>query len=92
LVDDVPSVLEAVRSQLKPGGLFLSKTVCIKEADWPTRLLIPTLTALRLAPRVTPLSRAELVQHITDAGLTVEVTTHFGSNRISPFIAARNAA
>lgn len=92
LVDDLPSVLEAVRSQLAPGGLFLSKSVCTKEAGWPIRLLIPTLTALRLAPRVTPLSRADLIRHVTDAGLTVEVTTHFGSNRMSPFIVARNAA
>jgi len=92
LVEDVPMVLAAVHSQLKPGGLFLSKTVCTREAAWPFRLLIPTLTALRLAPRVTPLSRAELVRHIADAGLKVERTMHFGSKRLSPFIVAQKAA
>lgn len=56
LVEDIPAVLAAVLSQLKPGGLFLSKTVCTKAAAWPIRVLIPMLTALRVAPRVMPLS------------------------------------
>lgn len=92
LVEDLPLVLTAVHAQLKPGGLFLSKTVCVKEAVWPIRLLIPTLTSLRLAPRVMPLSREELVRHIADAGLKVERAMHFGSKSMSPVIIARKAA
>jgi cyclopropane fatty-acyl-phospholipid synthase-like methyltransferase len=92
LVEDVPGVLASVHVQLRPGGLFLSKTVCTKAAAWPIRLLIPTLTTLRIAPRVTPLSRAELVRHIADAGFTVERTEHLGKNRMSPIIVARKAA
>jgi len=92
LVEDVSQVLAAVRAQLKPGGLFLSKTVCVKEAALPIRLLIPSLTALRIAPRVTPLSRAELVRHVADAGFEVERTMHFGRKSIGPVIVARKAA
>ena len=92
LVEDLPMVLTAVHAQLKPGGLFLSKTVCVKEAVWLIRLLIPTPTSLRLAPRVMPLSRAELVRHIADAGLKVERTMYFGSKSMSPVIIARKAA
>jgi ubiquinone/menaquinone biosynthesis C-methylase UbiE len=92
LVEDVPTVLAAVHAQLKPGGLFLSKTVCTKAAAWPIRALIPTLTALRIAPRVTPLSEAELVRHVRDAGFTVERRMHLGKKRLSPILVARKPA
>jgi len=92
LIQDVPTVLVAVFDQLKPDGLFLSKTVCLQEASLPIRLLVPTLTALRLAPRVTPLSRGQLLRHLAAAGFTVERTMHFGSKAMSPFIVARKSA
>lgn len=92
LVEDLPGVLAALHAQLKPGGLFLSKTVCTKTAPWPIRLLIPALTTLRLAPRVTPLSRAGLVRHIADAGFRLERTMHLGKKRMSPIVVARKAS
>jgi hypothetical protein len=93
LVEDVPGVLAAVNvAQLKPGGFFLSKTVCTKAAAWPIRALIPTLTALRIAPRVTPLSEGDLVRYLEDAGFTVERTLHLGKKRMSPIIVARKPA
>ncbi|MGP1351681.1 MAG: class I SAM-dependent DNA methyltransferase [Parasphingopyxis sp.] len=91
LVDDVPTVLAAVHAQLKPGGLFLSKTVCLREASPSIRFLVLTLTALRLAPRVTPLSRADLLRQFAEAGFEVERTTHFGKKSMSPFIVARKS-
>lgn len=92
LVEDVPGVLAALVAQLKPGGLFLSKTVCMKAAAWPIRALIPTLTALRVAPRVTPLSEPELAGYLGRAGLRVERTLHLGKKRMSPIIVARKSA
>jgi ubiquinone/menaquinone biosynthesis C-methylase UbiE len=92
LVDDVPRVLEAVHAQLHPGGLFVSKTVCLKDAARAIRLLVPVLAGLRLAPRVTPLGRADLVRHIEDAGFTVAQVTHFDPRRMSPVIVARKTA
>lgn len=89
LVEDVPEVLAAVNAQLKPGGLFLSKTVCTKAAAWPIRVLIPMLTALRIAPRVTPLSETDLLRLIDDAGFRVERRMHLGKRRMSPIIVAR---
>lgn len=89
LVEDIPGVLAAVLAQLKPGGLFLSKTVCTKAAVWPMRVLIPTLTALRIAPRVTPLSEADLVRFLEEAGFRVERAMQLGERRMSPIIVAR---
>ena len=92
LVEDVPGVVANVYGQLKPGGLFLSKTVCTKAAAWPIRALIPTLTALRFAPRVTPLSEGDLVRFLVAAGFTVERTMHLSRKRMSPIIVARKPA
>lgn len=92
LVEDIPEVLAAVAAQLVPGGLFLSKTVCTKAAAWPIRVLIPALTALRIAPRVTPLSEVALVRLLESAGFEVERTMHLGKNRMSPVIVARKPA
>ncbi|MDD9718636.1 class I SAM-dependent methyltransferase [Dinoroseobacter sp. PD6] len=92
LVEDIPAVLATVRAQSKPGGLFLSKTVCTKAAAWPIRAMIPALTLLRIAPRVTPLSESDLVRYLEDAGLTIERALHLGSRRMSPIIVARAPA
>ena len=92
LVEDIPAVLASVSAQLKPGGLFLSKTVCTKEAGWPIRALVPMLTALRLAPHVTSLSETELVRHLERAGFRIERMVHLGTKRMSPIIVARAPA
>ena len=89
LVDDIGRVLDSVRRQLKSGGLFISKTVCLKDAPFPIRALVPVLTAAGVAPRVTALSKAELIQHLQDAGFEIETVSHFGRQRTNPFIVAR---
>jgi ubiquinone/menaquinone biosynthesis C-methylase UbiE len=89
LVEDVPQVLAKIRQQLKPGGLFISKTECVKEAAWPIRALVPLLTAAKVAPSITMMSRADLVQHLQDAGFEIEQITYFGKKRLNPFIVAR---
>ncbi|MEO0370789.1 MAG: class I SAM-dependent methyltransferase [Pseudomonadota bacterium] len=89
LVDDIPSVLDVVFQQVKPGGYFLSKTVCLKDGarwmQWMVRLLVAT----RVAPTVTLISRAELTRHLTHAGFDVVETRYFGKKQINPFIVAR---
>jgi ubiquinone/menaquinone biosynthesis C-methylase UbiE len=91
LVEDLPGTLAAVHAQLRPGGVFLSKTVCTGDAPWPLRALIPALTALRLAPRVRPLGRSALCRHLLRAGFEIERVTYFGARRTSPVIVARRA-
>lgn len=92
LVEDVPHVLARVRQQLKPGGLFISKTECVKEAPWPIRALLPLLVVLKVVPKITLMSRADLVRHLEEAGFEIEQTTYFGKKRLNPFIVARKIA
>ncbi len=45
LVEDPESVLARVNSLLKPGGLFISKTVCLKSKAW---LFLPLIKLMQL--------------------------------------------
>jgi len=89
LVDDIPEVLDAVFSQLKPGGHFVSKTVCLKDAPRWIQALVRMLMAVRIAPKVIILSRTELTRQLIRAGFHIDQTKYFGKNRTSPFIVAR---
>lgn len=89
LVEDVPSVVAAVHAQLKPGGLFLSKTVCLGDANRPLRLFVRALSAVGIAPRVTILSRAELSRALVRAGFDLVEHQYFGKGRLNPFILAQ---
>lgn len=92
LVDDIPTVLDAAFHQMKPGGHFISKTVCLKDAPRWMRAMVRVLMAVRIAPNVIILSSAELTRHLIRAGFEIEQTRYFGKNRLSPFIVARKPA
>ena len=92
LVHDVPALLDSVRQQLKPGGLFISKTVCLRDRSRLIQVMVPTLTALGIAPHVTALSRDELIDHLSAAGFEIEQAVYLGEQRMSPFIVARRTA
>ena len=94
LVPDLPAVLEAVRAQLKPDGLFISKTVCLKQMNFFVRLLvsmlvIPLMRLFGNAPYVAMLNRADVVRHLEQAGFEIIDSTYFGKSHLSPFIVAR---
>ena len=91
LVEDVAAVLASVVSQLRPGGLFVSKTVCLGEANLALRGLVKVLGSFGFVPRVTQLSRFQLEALIQDAGFQIETIRHFGSNQRNPFIVARRS-
>jgi ubiquinone/menaquinone biosynthesis C-methylase UbiE len=92
LIEDVPHVLDRVRKQLKPGGLFISKTECLKDRTVLLRAMVPAFVAVGLAPRVTFLSTGDLHRHLIAAGFRIEQTSHFGAKRTSPFVVASRAA
>lgn len=56
------------------------------------RALVPTLTAIGLAPRVTFLSTEDLHRFLRAAGFEIEQTAYFGEKRTNPFIVARRIA
>lgn len=92
LIEDVPSVLDRVRKQLKPDGLFISKTECLKNRSVMIRALVPVLTAMGIAPRVTFLSTDDLHRLLRTAGFEIEQTAYLGAKSTNPFIVARRTS
>lgn len=92
LVEDVPGALSAVYAQTRPGGLFISKTVCLGDANAALRLFVRVLHVVGIAPRVTMLSKASLRAALIDAGFDILESQYFGKNRLNPFFVAQRPA
>jgi len=89
LLPDLPATLRSIHDQLKPKGLFISKTVCLKERNIGIQVMIRALRALRIAPDVKLLSQVELMNQIEQAGFEIAETRYFGDQSCDPFIVAR---
>ncbi|ESQ76024.1 class I SAM-dependent methyltransferase [Asticcacaulis sp. AC402] len=90
----VPSLSDAVRrarSFLKPGGLFITKTACLKDMNPLIQLAIPVMQAFGQAPNVVIFSARQLETVIMSAGFEiVEVARHASKGKDTrPFIVAR---
>ncbi|MTI44472.1 class I SAM-dependent methyltransferase [Roseibium hamelinense] len=89
LLADPENALECLRTLVKPGGLFISKTVCLKDSAW---LFAPIIGALRLvgkAPRVRMMSPAGVENIITGAGFEILERQTFGARAKGHFLVAR---
>ncbi|MBD1548695.1 class I SAM-dependent methyltransferase [Roseibium aggregatum] len=93
LIGDTAGAVRSVRDQLKPGGLFISKTVCLSEAG-PLlrplfRLLIPVMRFFGKAPFVRFLKISELETLIGVEGFEIVETGNYPAKPPSRFIVAR---
>jgi ubiquinone/menaquinone biosynthesis C-methylase UbiE len=65
------AALKNVHRLLRPGGLFISKTPCLKEMNPLIRLAVPVMQAFGRAPYVAFFSTQELEQEIEAAGFEI---------------------
>ncbi len=86
LVRDPEQAFMDVRSILKPGGIFISKTVCLK-GKWYLRPVIWTMQRLGKAPFVGFLSAGDVENMIARAGFEILETGSYPS--VSRFVVAR---
>ncbi|MBK1670421.1 hypothetical protein CKO28_20565 [Rhodovibrio sodomensis] len=92
LIDDVETALRRINGLLKPGGIFVSKTVCTPAAGAPLkfrllRATIPIMQFVGRAPFVRFTTRADLEHLIAAAGFRIlEAGDHPAPSR---FIVAR---
>lgn len=79
LVPDRAAVLARLFAQLKPGGLFISKTPCLAEMSPLLRAVIPAARALGLAPHVGVFAAGALAEEIAAAGFEIVEQARHGS-------------
>jgi len=94
LLEDVPASLQRIHGLLKPGGLFISKTVCVPKAGAPfkfrlLKMVLPVMQWAGKAPYVNFMEIGELENRITSAGFKIlETGTHPPPSR---YIVARKS-
>jgi ubiquinone/menaquinone biosynthesis C-methylase UbiE len=93
LIADRAETLAAVHRLLRPGGLFISKTPCLKEMNPLIRLVVPIAQAIGQAPYVAVFSSEELERDIAAAGFEITERDRHGSRAKDPraFLVARRA-
>ncbi len=90
LLPDRQAVIEEVVRILKPGGIFVSSTVCLGHSYLRfIKLAAPLGKLLGLMPDVFVLKEAELASEVTNAGFVIERQWHHGKNGIAVFMVAR---
>jgi ubiquinone/menaquinone biosynthesis C-methylase UbiE len=80
----IPARAEAlanVRRLLKPGGVFISKTPCLKEMSPLIRLAVPVMQAFGQAPYVAFFSAEDVEREIADAGFEILERDRHGTGR-----------
>ncbi len=90
LVEDWQAEVREVARILKPGGLFVSSTACLKDSNLRfIKLIAPLGKLLGLMPDVFVLSESELTREVTAAGFTIERQWHHARDGVAVFMIAR---
>ncbi len=90
LVPDRAAALAKIRRVLKPGGLFVSSTVCLADRLWFLRPVIPVMQWLGKAPWVDFTKSEAMLREIEAAGFVPQ--EHWTHGRASSlFVIARAA-
>lgn len=90
LLPDWRANIKEIARILKPGGIFVSSTVCLGQSYLRfIKLIAPLGKILGLMPDIVILTETELTNEITRAGFEVERQWHHGKDGISVFVIAR---
>ncbi len=88
LLPDWRGMIAEIYARLPEGGAFVSNTVCIADASWKLRLLLPLGARLRLMPPLQCFSQPALETALRDAGFELEKVWNPGGGKTA-FIIAR---
>ena len=89
LVEDLPAVLAQIHRSLKPGGFFVSSTVCLGEGWVPYGPLLTVMRWLGKAPMVKILSKRTLEAALVAAGFVDVSQPDVGAKPSIAFFVAR---
>ena len=88
LVDDGPAALARIFRLLKPGGFFVTSTVCLSESWVPYAPLLRIMRFFGKAPPVRILRKASLEAEIRGAGFVDLVQPDVGAKPMIAFMVA----
>lgn len=88
-MDDPPATLDRIFTNLKPGGLLITKTWCFADVGLKLRALFTLLRAVGKFPVATSLTVPQLRQAVLNAGFEIADERIFGKYRQNPYIVAR---
>lgn len=71
LMPDWPAQIEAIHALVRPGGLFISSTVCLKDRVPWLRFVAPLLRMMRIFPELVFFDKKTFRNQITQTGFTV---------------------
>ena len=83
LMNDWQQVIQHVYTLLKPGGVFVSSTVCLGNSLHPFRFIAPVGKFIGLMPMVKILTRQQLEDAIKNSGFSIEYTLNQETNRLT---------
>lgn len=94
LVADMPAAIRAINERLKPGGMFVSKTVCQFGPDAPLKwrlmkLILPLMQMLGKAPYVNFMDIAQLEEAIRAGGFQILESGNYPKTHISRYVVAQ---
>jgi ubiquinone/menaquinone biosynthesis C-methylase UbiE len=89
LLEDTPGAVHKIHELLKPGGSFISKTVCLAEKWSLFRLFLIVMKPLGFTPYFKCLKVAELEDIITSTDFEIVETGFYPPSPPSRFIVAR---
>lgn len=91
LLPDRPAAITKIHRLLKPGGFFISSTVCLSDRMWFMRPIIPVMQWLDKAPYVEFLKAENVRNEISQAGFIEQNHwTHGRSNSL--FLIAKKSS
>lgn len=88
LLKDLPQALQRIHEVVKPGGYFISKTVCLGGA-WYLRPVIGLMRAFGKAPFVAFLTPSELDAAIAEAGFEIVESAEHNKGTRGHFVVGR---
>lgn len=94
LVDDLPAALAHIRDLVKPGGLFISKTICLGDEGVPLKIrlflkLLPLMRLVGLAPDVRFFPVDQLDGWVRAAGFEIIEAGNFPASPPRRYLVAR---
>jgi len=94
LMKDTPAAIKRINGLLKPGGAFISKTVCLPRSGAPLKFrliktILPLMQMIGKAPYVKFMEIKELEEIISSGGFKIIETGNYPASPPSRYIVAR---